>query len=269
MFAVTQEEVARLGPTMRSARTARGISLRSLAGQIGISPSTLSEFETGKSRLGDERLEALAAALGVPLPPKRVPRPAPLFEHWREYDELVLDPVPAAGLELFVQRGYHGSSVRMIAERSGMTVAGVYHHVASKHDLLVRLMRRAMAEMVARCAAADAEAVVPRQRLANLTESMVRFHIHRLDLGYLAASEVRSLEDAAHDELVGERSRVLQLFVNAVADCRMIPGAAPDRPTARAIVTMCTAIPAWYAEAGSPDPEEVVAQYVGLALGMV
>lgn len=270
MFAVTTAEPAvELGAAIRAARLARGLGLRAVAQQLGMSPSSLSEFETGKGRLSEERLAVLAAAFDVPLPPKPAARSAATLRHWREYEELALDPVAAAGLQLFVERGYHGASVRMIAAGCGMTVAGVYHHVPSKQELLLRLLRQAMTEMVGRCAAADAEATVPRQRLANLTESMVRFHVHRRGLAYLAANEIRGLDQAGRDEMLAERRRVLQLFVSAVTDCRMIPGAAPDRPTARAIVTMCTAIPEWYVEAGSPHPDELVMQYVGLALGMV
>lgn len=256
---------ADLGGTMRAARVARGLSLRALAQQVGMSPSSLSEFETGKSRLGDERLSTLSAALGVPLPAKPVQRPAPIFRHWRDYDEVALDPISAAALELFVARGYHGASVRMIAAQSDLTVAGVYHHVPSKQELLARLMRRAMAEMLARCAAADAEAATPRLRLSYLTEAMVGFHIHRLDWATLAARELRSLEPATRDEIEGERRRVLQLFVSAVADGRLVPGPVPDRVAARAIVTMCTAIPDWYVEAHRPDPAEVAAQYAAIA----
>jgi AcrR family transcriptional regulator len=263
------DPTADLGPVIRAARTSRGLSLREVARQVGMSPSTLSEFETGKGRLSEERLGVLAAAFDVPLPPKQARRSESVLLHWRDYDELTLEPALAAALELFVERGYHGASVRMIAAACGMTVAGLYHHVPSKQELLLRLLRRAMAEMVARCAAADAEGVVPRQRLANLTESMVRFHVRRLDLSFLAANEIRGLDPDGRSEMLAERRRVDQLFLNAVADCRMIPGAAPDRPTARAIVTMCTSIPEWYADAGSPDLDELAAQYVGLALGMV
>lgn len=261
-----------LGATMRSARMARGLGLRQLAQQVGMSPSSLSEFENGKSRPGPERLAALSVALEVPMEPS-VPAPVvPEFRHWREFDELAMDPVSRAGLELFVERGYDGSTVRMIAGRCGMTVAGVYHHAASKHDLLMGLMRRAMTEMVARCAAADADADDPRQRLTNLVECLVRYHVHRLTWGYLATNEIRGLEGRSRDEMVVERRRVRQMVQDAVADCRGgadRPGLVPDQVTARAIVTMCVVIPDWYEDAGRPAPAVLVDQYVALALSMV
>src|SRR5262245_49197204 len=113
---------------MRDARVARGLGLRELAHQVGMSPSSLSEFERGKSRPGSARVQALADVLDVTVEHEPVAPLQPAFRHWREFDNLDVDPVSRAGLALFVERGYHGSTVRMIAERCGMTVAGVYHH---------------------------------------------------------------------------------------------------------------------------------------------
>ncbi|MDF1602116.1 TetR family transcriptional regulator [Nocardioides sp. YIM 152315] len=263
---------AALGTRMRAARVARGLGLRELAQQVGMSPSSLSEFEHGKSRPGPARLAALSAALEVPVEQEAPAPVVPAFGHWREYDALPVDPVSRAGLELFVERGYHGSTVRMIAERCGMTVAGVYHHVPSKHDLLVNLMRRAMGEMIARGEAARADADGPRERLANLVESLVLFHVHRMPWAYLATNEARALEGAAATEMLEARRRMRQIFEDVVVECRggaTQPGLVPDRVTARAIVTMTISIPDWYADGGRPDPDVLAAQYVALAEDMV
>lgn len=261
-----------LGTAVRDARVARGLGLRELALQVGMSPSSLSEFEHGKGGLGPARFDALAVALELPVD-RDVDEPAPAdFTRWREYDHDEIDPVSQAGLALFVERGYHGSTVRMIAQRCGMTVAGVYHHVPSKADLLVRLMRQAMGEMVARCRAGEAEAEGSHQGLTFLVESLVRYHVFRLDWAYLATNEIRALDGSAREEMMVERRRIRQMFQDAVAGCRGgadQPGRISDQATARAIVTMCVAIPDWYDDAGRPDPDEVVEQYVALAHAMV
>jgi AcrR family transcriptional regulator/DNA-binding Xre family transcriptional regulator len=257
---------------MRAARVDRGLGLRELALQVGMSPSSLSEFEHGKSRPGAERIAALAAALELQVEEESPAFAVPDFDHWREYDELVVDQVSQAGLELFVERGYHGSTMRMIAERCGMTVAGLYHHVPSKQDLLVKLMRLAMGEMVARCVAADAEGDGPEQRLRNLTESLVLFHVLRMPWAYLATNEPRALEGAPAGEMLDQRRRVRELFQAAVEGCRGgvdLPGLVPDRVTARAIVTMTISIPDWYADGGRPDASVLAEQYVALAEDMV
>ncbi|WP_036553744.1 TetR family transcriptional regulator [Nocardioides insulae] len=259
-----------LGAQMKAARVSRGLGLRELAQQLGMSPSSLSEFEHGKSRPGSERLRALSAALEVPIEQDPPTLGLLSFRHWRDYGVLEVDAVSQAGLDLFVERGYHGSTMRMIAERCGITVAGIYHHVPSKHDLLVRVMRRAMTELVARCEAADAEGVDSEERLRNLVESMVLFHVIRMPWAYVVTNEARTLQGVAATEMLEGRRHVRQLFEDAVAGRR---GSAqrrvPDRVTARAIVTMTTSIPDWYQDAGQPEPRLLALQYIELAEGMV
>jgi AcrR family transcriptional regulator len=43
--------------------------------------------------------------------------------------------VIAAAYELFVQQGYHGTSMRQIAERAGLALGGVYNHFAGKEAI--------------------------------------------------------------------------------------------------------------------------------------
>lgn len=45
-----------------------------------------------------------------------------------------------AALVRFGERGYHGVSIRELAEAAGVTVSSVYAHVSAKEDLLAELM---------------------------------------------------------------------------------------------------------------------------------
>ena len=59
--------LATMGDRLRQARTARGISLRSMARQVGVSPSLISQVETGRAKPSVNTLYALASALGISL----------------------------------------------------------------------------------------------------------------------------------------------------------------------------------------------------------
>ena len=48
--------------------------------------------------------------------------------------------VLAAALELFSQQGFGATSMRQIAERSGLSVGNVYHHFANKEQIFERLL---------------------------------------------------------------------------------------------------------------------------------
>jgi len=60
-----QEEPQALGPALRAARTARGLSLAAVAAETGGSRSLLSLIETGRSDITLRRLDRLADLYGV------------------------------------------------------------------------------------------------------------------------------------------------------------------------------------------------------------
>lgn len=61
-FDVMSEEI---GPRLRAAREEKGLSLRSLASAIGVSPSLLSQVETGKTKPSVSTLYALVSQLDI------------------------------------------------------------------------------------------------------------------------------------------------------------------------------------------------------------
>jgi len=43
--------------------------------------------------------------------------------------------VEDAAIELFIEQGYHATSMRQIAERAGLALGGIYNHFASKDEI--------------------------------------------------------------------------------------------------------------------------------------
>jgi transcriptional regulator with XRE-family HTH domain len=64
---VTRELEASVGPRLRERRSQSELSLRELARRLGISPSALSQIETGKSRPSVSTLYAIVSELGMSL----------------------------------------------------------------------------------------------------------------------------------------------------------------------------------------------------------
>ena len=200
------------GARLRQARTAAGLSLRETAARLGVSPATLSAVENGKTGISIPRLRTAAAELGTTVswlvgeqpadqPPRttahtRTPPPAGPARNWREFPPLALDPALSAAIDTFVETGYHGATVRSIAERAGMSVPGVYHHYRDKQELLVRALDLTMDELHWRMPAAGAEGATAVLRLAHTVEALALFHTHRRKLAFIGASEMRSLTPA-------------------------------------------------------------------------
>ncbi|MEE1940040.1 XRE family transcriptional regulator [Streptomyces sp. TRM 70361] len=62
-----EDVLAGVGPRLRALRQARGTTLKALAAETGLTPSTLSRLENGRLRPTLEQLLPLARAHGVPL----------------------------------------------------------------------------------------------------------------------------------------------------------------------------------------------------------
>lgn len=63
----SEVEYSEMGDRLRAARRAHGLSLRALADRLGISPSLISQVETGRAKPSVSTLYALATELGISL----------------------------------------------------------------------------------------------------------------------------------------------------------------------------------------------------------
>jgi len=191
--------------------------------------------------------------------------------HWRSYPPLRLDQPLQAALSAFLEFGYHGATMRDIAQRAGLSVPGVYHYFSSKQEMLVAILDLTMDDLLGRSRAARAEGADPVARFALLVECLALFHTQRRELGFVGASEMRSLAPTQRQRLAAAR-RAQQRMVDEEVEQACRAGAfATGRPheASRAVVTMCTALPQWYEPGGDATAEEVAAQYVQFSLDLM
>ncbi|SDS30870.1 DNA-binding transcriptional regulator, AcrR family [Nocardioides scoriae] len=280
-----------LGATVRLLRRRRGLTLRELGDRLGVSTATMSGIETGKTGLSSDRLSELAEVLGVPVDqllvatePDQVPpasavqpsAPSPSGSSaadadWRRYDPLEFDPALTGALSSFLEFGYHGATMRTIAERAGLSVPGLYHYYSSKQEMLATLLDLTMTDLRRRTEAARDEGRDVVERFANLVECLALYHTHRRELAFVGASEMRSLAPETHLRVAHQRTAE-QRMVDAEVEAGVRSGVfATPRPheASRAVVTMCTALAQWFRHDGPQPPEHVAALYVDFALGLV
>jgi AcrR family transcriptional regulator len=164
---------------------------------------------------------------------------------------------------LIAQRGYHGASMRDLGKAVGLQMASLYHHFGSKHELLVAIMRAAMADLTACVSeAVDAAGDDPRDQLAAAMRAHVRFHTEHRPEVIVADAELRSLEEPGRAEIIALRDRHQALFRGPVERL----GVAQPGIVTSGIVTMCTDVAMWFRSDGPLDADEVAETYVALVL---
>ncbi|HEY4021859.1 MAG TPA: TetR/AcrR family transcriptional regulator [Pseudonocardiaceae bacterium] len=181
-----------------------------------------------------------------------------------------LPPILAGAKAAFEEHGYHGTTVRDIAQRAGVTVPGLYYHYESKQAMLIALLMGSMQALLDRCDTALAKAGEdPRSRLSALVECVVEFMARHASQGL--TSELRSLEPDNRTRYVALRDELEQLtrdIVTAGNNAGMFNAEFPVETT-RAVLTMCDAVGRWYRPGGRLSPGTVAKRYVAIAFNTV
>jgi AcrR family transcriptional regulator len=177
-----------------------------------------------------------------------------------------------SAVECFRAVGYHGTTIRGIADGAGITAASIYHHFASKQEILQEIMVGALRDVIGETRdAVLAAGGEPADQLAALVRAWVLFHATRQAEALIGASEIRSLDPAGHHLVVMLRDEQEQFFRSVIArgvDAGRFRTRVPPVAAARALIAMGTAVSSWY-RAGDTTPEQLAEQYVELALGAV
>jgi AcrR family transcriptional regulator len=187
-------------------------------------------------------------------------------------DQASAQLIRGAAIGVFVEHGYHGTSVREIAQAAGISVAGLYHHFPSKLDILIGLMDVVMDDLFRATSEAVARAGEdPADQLRAAVIAHVRFHTERREESFIGNTELRSLDRPHRARMIEKRDRQQRLFDRAVIRGRDLDVFRTAYPleASRAIVTMSTTVATWYRKDGSLRPQDIAARYGELALATV
>jgi AcrR family transcriptional regulator len=80
----------------------------------------------------------------------------------------------AAG-DVIARRGFHQASIRAIARAAGLSLAGLYHYVRGKDELLFLVLDRALDRLLAGLDLAVFEAPTPEAKLRALVRTHLEF----------------------------------------------------------------------------------------------
>jgi AcrR family transcriptional regulator len=178
-----------------------------------------------------------------------------------------------AGLVLFAQRGYHGTSIREIAAAASLQSASLYGHFSSKESILAELVlvghdahHRALTLALMECGSD------PIEQFRALVEAHVGAHADFPVLAIVANHELMHLSSEAAAPAEALRDQSLTLFTTVVG--RGMAAGLFDIPQPdvimTAIATMGSSVALWYPTRRHDISRELLcASYADLAVRMV
>jgi AcrR family transcriptional regulator len=178
------------------------------------------------------------------------------------------DDILDAAAQVFRQKGYHGASMQDVASAVNLQKASLYHHVASKQDILLALLDRALALLSEHIAGISNGVLLPEEKLRAMICAYLGDISTNSDLASVLLFEHRSLDKKAHARHVPQRDKFEALWRN-VLDEGVREGTFQFTDTGlavRALMGVMNWTVTWYQPGGRQSIEEIADAYTDLLL---
>jgi AcrR family transcriptional regulator len=175
-----------------------------------------------------------------------------------------------AAIRLFAARGYAATGIRDVAEDAGLTTAALYHHMGSKQDLLLAIMRDTMHELITSARAALAQADSSADQLCALARAHVVFNGQNLLAANVSDTEIRSLDPPNRGRIVKLRDTYEDLWAEVISGgiAEGVFEVGDPKLFRLSVIQMCNGISYWYSPAGAASLPAIADQIAGFALAM-
>ena len=101
---------------------------------------------------------------------------------------------------LFVTRGYHGISMREIAEAVGVSKAGLYYHFKDKEDLFIAILTTNLEQIDRIITQARQTGQTAREQISQIMQAILGQAPHQRAIIRLASQELEHLSQGARDQ---------------------------------------------------------------------
>ncbi|MEJ3403858.1 TetR/AcrR family transcriptional regulator [Rathayibacter sp. YIM 133350] len=175
------------------------------------------------------------------------------------------DGVLAVAVALFIEHGYDATSISVLAERLGISKSAIYHHFASKEQMLDRALSEALDGLEGVLAAAQAGSAI--DRLASVLHGAVIVLASKLAYVTLLL-RVRGnteVERRALERRRGFDRAVTQLVLEARDEGALRADIDP-RVAERLLFGMINSIVEWYRPGGAEDADRLADDVLTVAL---
>jgi AcrR family transcriptional regulator len=119
------------------------------------------------------------------------------------------ESILAAACDVIARRGYHQASIRDIARAAELSLAGLYHYVGGKSELLFLVLDRSLDRLMANLDAALAGVGEPDRRLFELIRTHLDFGFHHAAALKVINRDWELLDEPQRSEVAAKRQQYL------------------------------------------------------------
>jgi len=113
--------------------------------------------------------------------------------------------------QLFAELGYEKASMRQVAQATGFSLAGLYHYVSCKEELLFYIQHHTFGALVEGLEAILSRSDTAEAHLAEMVSSHVEYLVAHLPELKLCTSELDSLQGDYYEQVLRRRQRYFEL----------------------------------------------------------
>jgi AcrR family transcriptional regulator len=170
------------------------------------------------------------------------------------------------------EKGYHGASMQMIADKVGITKSTVFHYFKNKEALLLAILEKTVPQATYNLTLIlNDSALTPREKLKAFFRLQLKLVKEQGEVLNLYLTESRHLSKRQREMYLQSRRVYTDLVKQIIKELQQEPrsrlaGLNPT-VTANAILGMCNWAVTWYKKSGELDIFEIADQFYQIIMG--
>jgi AcrR family transcriptional regulator len=183
---------------------------------------------------------------------------------YQDQREMILDRAAA----LFARRGYPATSMNQVADACGLSKATLYHYYRDKYALLLSIADGHVSRLQAVVESALAGEHTPLGRLRALIRHLVEEYAHAQNEHRVLTEEVKFLDDADRERVLGREREVVRVFAEVIGAVRPdLKQAALAKPLTMLLFGMVNWMFTWMKPDGALDYDAIAPMVADLFIG--
>ena len=192
-----------------------------------------------------------------------VPRPLPQRKSDRKL-QLIFE----RAAEAFARKGFEGASMRDLSRSTGISLAGLYHYVPSKQQLLHHIQMEAFSQILEQLKARLEDIRDPQERVRVLIQNHLEYFLaHPVEMKVFT-HEAEALAGPFRSEVAGIKRRYYELAMELIRDLQeggVARGVNP-RTAVLALFGMMNWIYTWHRPGADPGAGELADTFADIFL---